>query len=86
MVEIRDGLDQLATRRSGSPWRRRLRGDRPVRVPVSPWAWTGFTGNTLWDWLHLLLLPLLLPVVVVPALIPRAKARMVPVDGGAPVG
>ena len=49
---------------------------------VIPWAWTGFTGNTLWDWLHLLLLPLLLPVVVVPALIPRAKARMVPVDGG----
>jgi hypothetical protein len=33
-----------------------------------PWPWTGFTGNTLWDWLHLLLLPLLVPVVVVPAL------------------
>ena len=27
---------------------------------VIPWAWTGFTGNTLWDWLHLLLPPLLL--------------------------
>ena len=26
------------------------------------WAWTGFTGNTLWDWLHLLLVPFLLPV------------------------
>ncbi len=34
------------------------------------WAWTGFAGNTLWDWLHLLLLPLLLPTVVVPSLRP----------------
>ncbi len=42
-----------------------------------PWAWTGFTGNTLWDWLHLLLLPLLIPVVVVPALVARARARMI---------
>jgi heme/copper-type cytochrome/quinol oxidase subunit 4 len=25
------------------------------------WAWTGFSGNTLWDWLHLLLVPFLLP-------------------------
>jgi heme/copper-type cytochrome/quinol oxidase subunit 4 len=25
------------------------------------WAWTGFQGNTLWDWLHLLLVPFLLP-------------------------
>lgn len=43
-----------------------------------PWGWTGFTGNTLWAWLHLLLLPLLLPVVVIPALTPRARARMTP--------
>ena len=21
------------------------------------WDWTGFKGNTLWDWLHLLVLP-----------------------------
>jgi hypothetical protein len=41
-----------------------------------PWAWTGFTGNTLWDWLHLLLLPLLVPVVLVPVLKPRAMAGM----------
>jgi hypothetical protein len=41
-----------------------------------PWAWTGFTGNTLWDWLHLLLLPLLVPVVLIPVLTPRAMARM----------
>ncbi|HWE09466.1 MAG TPA: hypothetical protein VG325_08925 [Solirubrobacteraceae bacterium] len=41
-----------------------------------PWAWTGFTGNTLWDWLHLMLLPLLVPVVLVPILQPVAMARM----------
>ncbi len=41
-----------------------------------PWAWTGFTGNTLWDWLHLLLLPLLVPVVLIPILTPRVTARM----------
>lgn len=27
------------------------------------WSWTGFPGNTLWDWLHLLLLPLTLPFI-----------------------
>lgn len=32
-----------------------------------PWAWTGFTGNTAFDWLKLLLLPVLFPTVVVPA-------------------
>jgi hypothetical protein len=31
-----------------------------------PWDWTGFTGNTAWDWIKLLLLPLLLPTVVLP--------------------
>ena len=25
------------------------------------WAWTGFAGNSLWDWIHLLLVPLVLP-------------------------
>jgi ABC-type glycerol-3-phosphate transport system permease component len=24
------------------------------------WDWTGFKGNTLWDWLHLLVLPVTL--------------------------
>ncbi len=33
---------------------------------VVPWRWTGFHGNTVWDWLHLLLLPLLWPTIVVP--------------------
>lgn len=47
---------------------------------VGNWAWTGFRGNTLWDWLHLLLLPLLLPTVIVPALLPRASAGMVVVE------
>ena len=31
------------------------------------WTWTGFKGNTLFDWLHLFLAPLLLPLVLVPA-------------------
>lgn len=47
---------------------------------LGDWRWTGFTGNTLWAWLHLLLLPLLLPTVVVPALAPLATARMIRVD------
>ena len=45
---------------------------------LASWRWTGFTGNTLWQWLHLLLLPLLLPTVIVPGLTPRARARMTP--------
>jgi hypothetical protein len=28
------------------------------------WTWTGFAGNTLWDWLQLMLVPFVLPVVV----------------------
>jgi MFS family permease len=39
-----------------------------------PWTWTGFTGNTAWDWLQLLLLPVLLPVVVLPSLVERGEA------------
>ena len=31
------------------------------------WDWTGFQGNTLWDWLQLLLAPILFGLVVVPA-------------------
>jgi hypothetical protein len=30
------------------------------------WSWTGFQGNTLFDWLQLLVAPLLLPLVLVP--------------------
>lgn len=28
------------------------------------WRWTGYAGNTLWDWLQLLLLPVVIPVVL----------------------
>jgi hypothetical protein len=30
------------------------------------WRWTGFEGNTLFDWLQLFVAPLLLPIVLVP--------------------
>jgi hypothetical protein len=33
-----------------------------------PWGWTGFADNLVWDWLKLLLLPVLVPTVVLPAL------------------
>lgn len=33
------------------------------------WQWTGYPGNTLWDWLQLLLLPLVVPTVLLPALL-----------------
>jgi hypothetical protein len=32
------------------------------------WKWTGLAGQTLWDWLRLLLLPVAIPTVVSPAL------------------
>lgn len=41
---------------------------------LGDWTWTGFHNNTVWDWLHLLLLPLLIPSLVVPALRPIAMA------------
>ncbi|MGH3413979.1 MAG: hypothetical protein ACRDPH_12960 [Marmoricola sp.] len=41
-----------------------------------PWGWTGFTGNTAWDWIKLLLLPLLLPIVVMPRLLRTFEAWM----------
>jgi hypothetical protein len=43
-----------------------------------PWAWTGFTGNTAWDWIKLLLLPLLLPLLVLPRLLDAAEDWMAP--------
>jgi hypothetical protein len=33
---------------------------------VRPWKWTGFTGNTLWDWINLVAVPLLFPLVILP--------------------
>ena len=85
----RDGLQPVACRQTGrhaNAWLARSihgarRGVRPFARRVlggylGRWSWTGFTGNTLWDWLHLLLLPLLLPTVIVPALSPLAMARV----------
>jgi hypothetical protein len=43
-----------------------------------PWGWTGFTGNTAWDWIKLLLLPLLLPTVVLPRVHDAAEEWIVP--------
>jgi hypothetical protein len=44
---------------------------------VGNWRWTGFRGNTLWNWLQLWLLPLLIPAVVVPGLQPKAMAGVI---------
>jgi uncharacterized membrane protein len=35
---------------------------------LGDWRWTGYPGNTLWDWLLLVLAPLAVGTVVVPAL------------------
>lgn len=37
------------------------------------WQWTGYQGNTLGDWLHLLLAPLVIDTLVVPVLIRLAS-------------
>lgn len=34
---------------------------------VGTWVWTGYVGNTLWDWLQLLLVPLTFSTIVVPS-------------------
>ena len=47
-----------------------------------PWAWTGFTGNTAWDWIKLLLLPVLLPIVVMPPLLRASEQWMTRDDEG----
>ena len=39
------------------------------------WAWTGYEGNTLWDWLGLLLLPLLVPMVLLPTAVRWVSAN-----------
>jgi cation transport ATPase len=43
-----------------------------------PWTWTGFGGNTVWDWIRLLLVPLLVPTVLLPALSQRVTNRLAP--------
>jgi hypothetical protein len=34
---------------------------------VGSWSWTGYPGNTLWEWLQLLLLPIVFPTILLPA-------------------
>lgn len=41
-----------------------------------PWGWTGFTGNTAWDWVKLLLVPVLLPTLVLPRLVDATETWM----------
>jgi cytochrome bd-type quinol oxidase subunit 2 len=44
------------------------------------WKWTGFHGNTLWNWMQLWLLPLLIPLIVVPVLEVRAMSGVTVLD------
>lgn len=41
-----------------------------------PMNWTGFAGNTLWDWIKLLLLPVVVPTILVPMLGRRMSERL----------
>ena len=33
------------------------------------WEWTGYPGNTLWDWMSLVLGPVVIATLVIPAAI-----------------
>jgi len=46
-----------------------------------PWNWTGFRGNTAWDWVKLLLLPVVVPTVLVPTAVRLVAERVAPVPG-----
>jgi hypothetical protein len=45
-----------------------------------PLTWTGFRGNTAWDWIRLMLVPVLVPTVLLPALSLRVTNRLAPPD------
>jgi hypothetical protein len=47
---------------------------------LASWTWTGFTGNTLWNWMQLLFLPLLVPTVILPAFQPMAMRQVIYLD------
>jgi hypothetical protein len=47
---------------------------------LASWTWTGFTGNTLWNWMQLVILPLLVPTVILPAFAPIAMRQVVYLD------
>jgi hypothetical protein len=40
-----------------------------------PWAWTGFEGNTLWDWIQLVIVPFAIPVAVTVLIFTAEQAR-----------
>jgi uncharacterized membrane protein len=44
------------------------------------WAWTGYPGNTLWEWVQLLLAPIAITTFVVPELIATVSGHVG--DGG----
>ncbi|HKC28376.1 MAG TPA: hypothetical protein VKB75_10220 [Jatrophihabitans sp.] len=43
-----------------------------------PWHWTGFSGNTAWDWIKLLLLPIIVPVALLPPVTRYLTERLAP--------
>jgi hypothetical protein len=48
------------------------------------WGWTGFRGNTLWDWLHLLVLPLAFPTLLLPAALAITAGELMQDDEPSP--
>ena len=40
------------------------------------WDWTGFEGNTLFDWLRLLVLPVVIPFLVIPAVVELRRRHL----------
>jgi len=48
------------------------------------WDWTGFEGNTLFDWLELLFLPVVIPLVVIPLVIDLRRRSLAARDGSQP--
>jgi hypothetical protein len=50
-----------------------------------PLGWTGFDGNTAWDWLKLLLLPALVPTVIIPLLTTIVRTALLGKDTSEPV-
>jgi len=51
---------------------------------VWDWGWTGFRGNTLWDWLHLLVLPLAFPTLLLPAALAITAGELMQEDAPQP--
>jgi MFS family permease len=72
--------------RSPARWSRRHRSVVAIGAALAvlvvlagylvPWGWTGFVGNTGWDWIQLLLLPVLVPTLVLPLVVEGTEAWM----------